>query len=279
MKKTAIALSFVLLMLLAAMAEPQFINLGSANPGFYLYPHSPQTIILVQSPENNTTHNANSINVNLTLDVSTWALAMEGLLNPNYSFSSSAICYLDSDSVWEKTVNSAQVFNFSVPLAGLSEGPHKIVVNATATGQHYSWEPKWGLYDTPVLDSSGIIYFTVDTVAPRLSILSLENRTYFSPSVDLNFTVNDATSQVTYSLDQKENVTISENTQVVGLANGDHNMTVYAMDEAGNVASQTVYFKIAEPFPVVAVSVAAVALVAAGLLLYNRKRRKEAQQT
>ena len=118
MRKT-VAVLLVLALLFSALAGAQFINLGSANPGYYVLPHDPQTLVFVVSPENYTAYNANSINVNFTLDVSKWVVPMDGLFNPSYSFSSSAICYLDSYSVWEKTVNSAQKFVFSVPLTGL----------------------------------------------------------------------------------------------------------------------------------------------------------------
>ncbi len=65
-------------------------------------------------------------------------------------------------------------------------------------------------------------------------------------------------------------------------------LLVYAWDAAGNVgASEIVAFTVAEPepelepFPTVpaaAISVASIAAVAAGLLLYHRKRREEATQ-
>lgn len=271
------ALSFIVALLFSALVGALSIDLGNANPGFYLYPHSPQTLIFIQLPENNTTYITTSIKSNFTLDLSKWVLPMEGLLNPNYSFSSLVVIYFDSHSVWEKTVNSAQKFNFSVPLSGLSEGLHHIVINATTKGQHYADEPKWGLYDTPVLGSSGEVHFTIDTIEPKLSILSLENKTYYSPNIDLKFTINEANSQVEYSLDGKENVTLSMNTLLTGLTNGNHNLTVYAMDEAGNTASQTIHFNIAEPFPtlifVVVLIIAAV--VATGILVYFKRRKSE----
>ena len=105
----------------------------------------------------------------------------------------------------------------------------------------------------------------------------MENKTYYSSDVDLNFTVNDAASQITYSLDGKENVTLSQNTLLTGLANGDHRVTVYAMDEAGNTYSKTIYFIIAEPFPTVPVAIASVAVivvVVAGLLVYLKKHKR-----
>jgi hypothetical protein len=89
--------------------------------------------------------------------------------------------------------------------------------------------------------------------------------------------VTESVSQVTFSLDAKENVTTSGNITLSGLANGNHNITVYAMDKAGNTASQTIYFTIAEPFPtatVAAVSGTVVAVACIGLLLYYRKRSR-----
>jgi hypothetical protein len=274
-KRKAIALTFILTFLFSTVVGTQCINFASANPGFYVLPHDPQTLVFVVSPENSTTYNSDSINVNLTLDVSQWAVPMDGLFNPDYRFSSSAVCYLDSYSVWEKTVDSAQKFVFSVPLTGLSDGLHWVVVNATSNGTHYASEPKWGRSDAPVLGSSGVVYFAVDTIAPRLSIL-LENKTYFSNSINLNFTVSESASLVSYSLDGEENVTLSQNTLLTGLANGDHRVTVYAMDEAGNSASHTIFFTIAEPFPTVPVIVASViaaVVIGSGLLVYFKKRK------
>jgi hypothetical protein len=110
-----------------------------------------------------------------------------------------------------------------------------------------------------------------------LSILSLENKTYYAPNIDLNFTVNEANSQVKYSLDGKKNTTLSENTLLTGLTNGNHNLTVYAMDEAGNTASQTIHFNIAESFPtlIFVVVLIIVAVVATGILVYFKKRKSE----
>jgi hypothetical protein len=118
----------------------------------------------------------------------------------------------------------------------------------------------------------------VDLKPPKISVLSVENITYDKFDISLNFDVNEPVSQVTYSLDGQENMTISGNTTLTGLANGVHSVTVYAWDVAGNVGtSETTYFsvKVPEPFPfvpVAAVSVVAVALVVAGLLVYHKKR-------
>jgi len=59
---------------------------------------------------------------------------------------------------------------------------------------------------------------------------------------------------------------------------GEHNVRVYAWDAAGNVgASEIIVFIVADPeifptVPVVVVSAASIAAVAAGLLVYFKKR-------
>ena len=83
-----------------------------------------------------------------------------------------------------------------------------------------------------------------------------------------------------YSLDSKENITISENESLTGLPNGLHNITLYANDTFGNVAtSQTNNFTIAKPqqtFPTAIVITAsgAAAVVATGLLVYFEKYKR-----
>lgn len=127
---------------------------------------------------------------------------------------------------------------------------------------------------------------TLDSAPPNISNLSIENKTYNATDIPLNFTVNENISQVTYSLDGKDNVTIAGNTTLTGLSVGAHNLTVYAWDDAGNIgASQMVNFAVAnmtsatlqpsEPFPtalVIAASGASAAGIAVGVLVYFKKR-------
>ena len=75
-------------------------------------------------------------------------------------------------------------------------------------------------------------------------------------------------------------MTISGNTTLTGLPNGDHNVTVYATDEFGNTgASQIIYFsvEVPEPFPTALVATAsgtALAIVGVVLLVYLKKRKR-----
>ena len=117
-----------------------------------------------------------------------------------------------------------------------------------------------------------------DTTPPAISVLSPENQASSASSLSLTFIVSEPTSWVGYNLDGAANVTIAGNTTLTGLANGSHNVTVYAKDLAGNTgASKTVYFSI-EPFPTtwVAVAIVSAAVVGAGLVVYFRKRKRKA---
>lgn len=112
---------------------------------------------------------------------------------------------------------------------------------------------------------------------PEISILSPENTTYAISNVSLCFTINKPVTWIGYSLDNQEQVTITENITLYNLSDGPHNITVYAKDkfEISGV-SETIHFNIdpPEPFPtalIVAVSVASAAVVAVGLVVYFTK--------
>jgi hypothetical protein len=85
---------------------------------------------------------------------------------------------------------------------------------------------------------------------------------------------------VHYVLDGGVPVEVSGNTTIGELAVGVHNVSVFGFDASGNMgASETVCFTVAEPepFPVVpvaAASVAAVAIIGLGLLVYFKKRNR-----
>jgi parallel beta-helix repeat protein len=151
-------------------------------------------------------------------------------------------------------------------LNGLPDGTHTITVYANDTAGN--------------MDSSDIVYFTIDTVSPNIEILSPENKTYTTSSVPLSIAFNEAISWIGYSLDGQINMTLTGNTTVSGLSNGLHSLIVYANDTAGNTGgSETIFFTIEtrreEAFPtwVVAVIVT-IAVVGAALLVYFAKVKK-----
>jgi N-acetylneuraminic acid mutarotase len=119
--------------------------------------------------------------------------------------------------------------------------------------------------------------FGYGTAPPVVSVVSPENKNYNSSSVSLAFTVNKPAVWMGYSLDGQETVTINGNTTIAGLPNGLHSVKVYAKDSFENTGtSETISFSVEAPFPttLIAASVAAVAVVIAGLLLYFKKRKR-----
>lgn len=155
-------------------------------------------------------------------------------------------------------------------LPELSEGAHNITVWIRAqVNQITTYIPFWAAF-------SKTITFTIDTVAPNVTLLTPEITTYKESEASLNFTLNEPFSELAYCLDGQDNVTINGNTTLNGLSNGDHNVTVYAIDEFGNTGvSETVYFNIDVPFPttLVVASVVTVAVAGVGLIIYFKKRK------
>jgi parallel beta-helix repeat protein len=108
---------------------------------------------------------------------------------------------------------------------------------------------------------------------PAIFVIHPENVAY-ATSVPLNFTVSKSTLWMGYSLDGQDNVTITGNITLTGLAGGLHNITFYATDIYGSVgASETIHFSI-ETFPttLVIASAVSVAIACIGLLVYFKKR-------
>jgi len=117
-----------------------------------------------------------------------------------------------------------------------------------------------------------------DSSPPVVSVSSPQSKTYEAGNISLIFTVNELTSWIGYSLDGQDSVTITGNTDLAGLSKGEHTLTVYAKDAAGNVAaSQTISFTIVERFPiewVVAVVVVVVVVVVCLLFRFKREALK-----
>jgi hypothetical protein len=116
---------------------------------------------------------------------------------------------------------------------------------------------------------------------PVILTYSPTNKANDTPDAPLNFTVNEPVSQITYSLDGQENVTVAQNFTLTGLSSGDYNVTFYATDNAGNIgASETIAFTIAEPqhepFPttLIVASVVTVAGIGVALIVYFKKRNR-----
>jgi PKD repeat protein len=94
-------------------------------------------------------------------------------------------------------------------------------------------------------DSRDTVSLTATTVPLNISIMSPENTTYAISEIPLTFTVNAPISWAAYSLDGGANVTTAGNATLTNLAEGSHNIVVYANNTAGNMStSQTVYLTV-----------------------------------
>jgi hypothetical protein len=131
-----------------------------------------------------------------------------------------------------------------------------------------------------ILPVYSTINFIVDTTAPSVSILSIQNKIYNSSNIPLIFTVNETSSLITYIIDDKVN-TIDGNTTLTGLQNGEHKLTVYATDNAGNAGvSKTIDFNLQvplQPQKALAAVIPPTVVVFVGcliFLIYIRKRNQ-----
>jgi hypothetical protein len=240
-------------------------------------------IVTIESPLNNETFSLNNVLLVFTLTKpeggiyydSVWATISWGDYSKKDVYVNIA---LDGKTYTSIEANSYpwSPFNSSLNLTNLEDGVHSVQVHALCVTLEplpgYPW-PLSYLFNT----SSNIVYFTVDTTPPAIAVMPVENKTDGSFDIPLNFTLNEPTSQIKYSLDGQANVTIAGNTTLLNLPYGQHNVTVYATDIAGNIGSETINFTIAEPpepFPttLVIAPIASAAVIGLGLLVCFRKR-------
>ena len=272
MKRTALALTLTLVISLLFSCylnhEVKAVTLGP------LWDRSEELnvvdVVEINSPQN-TTYSTNDILLNVTVTVDSQ------IYDVGYSVDGGEIERIDNltkiSEVPAYTLYPPFVrvtYTGSVSLRGLLDGSHNITVydGVQYTGVDTRYE---------AFERANVI-FKVAT-PPRITILSIENKTYNESNIPLNFTINEVGTQIKYSLDGKINVTTVGNMTLTGLGNGNHNLTVYATDEAGNAgASETMFFnvQVQEPFsttlflPISAVAVGLV-LLGAGLLVYFKK--------
>ncbi len=298
-KKHALVIALGITLLLSITVTSLLVNLAKANPILTIptsLGNKPPDLITkppttsVFAPENHTLYATNiiSLSINVSVGESSTADSMyiaEVCYKADWQTNNTCIYerkpYADkSPYIVEPAITK---FSETLSLTSIPDGNHSFVVYAKERGTYYSHTDSWGngycweyYYDFEIDDSSSV-FFTIDTTSPSVSILSLENRTYETSDIPLNFTVNEPVSRVSYSLDGLDNVTVTGNTTLNGLPVGGHNVTVYARDKVGNVgASETVYFTISDPFPIAliaSVSAASAAIIGIGLLFYFKKRK------
>jgi hypothetical protein len=255
-----LAAAFISMLLLTVTAGTLFCRVATAD----FIPTSPATdppIISVVSPTNRTYENEVLLHLNITvLYIRDQVLEYIGYTLDNQE-------HIISRNYGKYSMN------WSTTLEGLSEGTHSLQVTAYCRSYYATSTSGGHLYHRRYANQSDIIHFTV-VYPPKITILTLQNTTYETNNIQLNFTVNEPTSKIKYSIDGKENVTIAGNTTLTGLSNGKHNVTIYAIDKDGHTGtSETLHFNI-EPFPtaLIIAPIASAIIITIGIIVYFKKR-------
>jgi hypothetical protein len=277
MKRTALALTLIMALLVLALIEPQFINLTAAAQV------DNSSTIQIEKPNSSVIYGHT---VPLKYNIGDYFKAPDGYITPEffvfwlgYSLDGMPLVKIwdapDAPAHYEGVPPEAYtLFLFDVP-----DGPHEIKV--IATGDYFAMVPLgFNISSSPV-------HFIVDTASPNISILSPMNKKYFVDepyiTIPLTYETSEPLAWVGYSLDGSSNITISENETLIEIPDESSSLTLYGNDTVGNWAvPQTVYYEIAfnlgtpptEPFPTtltVAVGVI-VAVICTGLIVYFKKR-------
>jgi len=286
MKKMALATVFGIL-ILALIGLPAELAVGNPTTNSYVGPSTPDTSlpkISIELPELNKTYNINTVSYSIIVEKPSSWFDYDQINGQLFSI----VYYLDAGAkVTLATLSSPEEYynrqpsNLKGTLSGLSDGNHSLKFYFEGVSYYDPYQVQ-GISNYYV-NNSRTVYFMIDTTSPSIFNLSIENKTYSTTEMPLNFLVNEPTSNITYCLDKTNNITIAGNATLSGLSVGAHNLTVYAWDAAGNIGvSQTIDFEVAqetetEPFPwlpvAAAVAIAAV-VVAVAVVMYLKKRRR-----
>lgn len=294
MKTKALAVTFVFELLISAILGLIFINLAIAQiTPMPTEPDSTPLTAYLYSPSNRTYNSNNIFLTGTVVKPGSWfvhSLPISYVCKGEIKFVRYRLDGIESENIpvndipygdYPGPVGSS--VDFSINLTKLPEGPHRLSVSAEGRYYYYiATEQEQRVAYNTVIGNTSEVRFTIDTLPPKITILSIQNETIYTKNVTLNFTLNEPLSWMAYSLDSQANATIPENMTLTGLSYGSHNLTLYARDTAGNIgASETVYFTIAqppEPLPttlvvgataIIATSGAAITL---GVVTHRRKR-------
>ena len=281
MKNKLLTAGSISVLFLIAIAEAGFVKFAQANPIISKQISPPDGVnpptISVFSLQNNSAYSSN--NVSLVFNVSVAESKITNHITYVYykvDWHEGEI-YVHSPNYSDPNRKQIKEFSCDELLIGIPEGNHTVSIHVRAAGGYYEGYYYYYFYNF----GSSLVNFIIDTTLPIVSSVSVENKTYDTSNVPLNFIVSEPASQFSYSLDGQENIITNGNTTLTGLSNGLHNITVYAWDMAGNIGTtETIFFTIAkpepEPFPtnMVIAPITSVAFVSVGLLVYFRKRKR-----
>jgi hypothetical protein len=267
MRKTMLMAAISSILLFSSLAGAMLIDSAKAN--FCFSPSNPR--ITMVSPTN-TTYNTNNLSLQVTFDTyktgdpggpasddtRLFTYSLDGKNPENITITNSSVARVPGGDVF---------FEGSMQLPKLTEGLHNLTVRVA-----FDYPSNGGPREFHT-QSESTAYFRIDTVPQNISILTPENTTYML-GVPLRFFIDEPASWMGYSLDGQANVTVTGNTNLLGLSVGQHTLTFYANDASGNpVASETITFTVADPVPLVLFVASCLAVGVVGVLLYFKKRK------
>ena len=199
--------------------------------------------ITIGSPKNGSIYNRNQIPLNVTVDYiyTERYVPWRVLSRLFYSIDDEPAKILTIVSQGY-TTPIPYMYSTEIDISSLSNGLHKIeVVAEFSVDVGHVYVASYNYSSSPATFSC----FRDQPIV--VSIISPENKTYELQGIALNFTLNEAVTKITYNLDGR-NTTINGNVTLSGLEVGEHNLTVFAEDKAGNGgSSETLFFTVEEP--------------------------------
>jgi len=186
------------------------------------------------------------------------------MTRPNITLNSPVDGYNSSSYTitFNVTVADANLTNVSLWGNWSANGWHLNETNTTGINGTYIFEKNLTAYgdgsytwmisardNSTNLQNSSIRTFLIDTINPNINIITPENNTNSTENgLDINYTVSDANLESCwYSNDTyagNESLTCGDNITSVAWAEGQHNITIWANDSAGNENSSSVSFMI-----------------------------------
>jgi hypothetical protein len=220
-------------------------------------------VISVSSPQNNALY-SEEYTISVSVEKAQYGDYFSDIYEVTYTIDNKSV------TAYDTAVLGLSSYNTSFAGPNLTTGNHTLTVKATGI----LYKP---MRDYFLVDKTVTLYFFTHR-APSIKLLTNQSANNPVSSFSLNFTVDEPTSWLGYSLDNSRNVTIGANTTLTGLSVGNHSLVIFGNSTFGDMArSETTNFTAKDPeatLPLVVIAPVAFAIIfVLGLGLYFKRRR------
>jgi hypothetical protein len=268
--KTRYAL-FIVIFAVSILIGIQAVELADANPfGLAKQINAPSDakppIVSIDSPQNETCY-SDTFNISFSVKAPQY-FSRSVIVDVFYTIDNETVTV--PHELWTLTQGPGiSQYSTSIIAPSLPAGNHSLKIRAQ--GGSYDF------YNFFLIDGYSQIYFVIRR-APSFELLTDQSTNITFSSFPLNFTVDQPTSWLGYSLDDLANVTIGGNSTLTRLSAGNHSLVVYGNNTFGDMAkSETINFTAKEPETSLALTVIApvaiAIIISSGLLVYLRRKR------